>query len=203
MKKGSTTELGGKNRQRILDAAIELVAEHGFVGTSVNHISKRAGIAKTALYWHFDNKSGLMAAVIEEVTQQWIDEIQSGSRLAGSPDQRKDKLLDALRDILKTKSDTLRVLLMAIMERNTVDPRIQAGVLRATNATIHAIAKGIEDAIGTELPDADLIGHTVLAMLEAALRRRLMEPDCDLDRLVDDIGLLIDLMVRERLSRIS
>ena len=84
-----------------------------------------------------------------------------------------------------------------------MDPRIRDAVRRATDATIDAIATGVSRTLGVDLPDPDLLGHTVLALLEAALRRRIMAPDCDLDRLVEDIGRTVDLMVQDRLARLA
>jgi len=201
VKKGSTTESGERSRRRILDATIELVAEHGFTATSMNQVCEKAQIAKTGVYWHFKNKAGLMAAVIEELTGVWIDELRTAALLEGSPGQRRAAMLDGFRELLNERPDRLRVLLVAVMERSSVDERIREAVLRATDATIAAIAGGVEDTLGVKLPDADLLGHTVLALLEAALRRRLMEPDCDLDRLMDDMGRVLDVLVTERLSR--
>jgi AcrR family transcriptional regulator len=53
-------------RQRILDVALELFGEHGYAGTSVADITKRLGISKAALYYHFTAKDEILSALVGE-----------------------------------------------------------------------------------------------------------------------------------------
>ena len=154
------------------------------------------------MYWHFDNKAGLLAAAIEDLTRSWIVEFSAAAMVEGTPGARRRLMLEGFKELLEHRPERFRILLVAVMERRSVDPRIRDAVRRATDATIDAIAAGICDTLGVDLPDADLLGHTVLALLEAALRRRIMAPDCDVDRLVEDIGRMVDLMVQDRLARL-
>lgn len=51
-------------RDRILDAAAELFARHGFDATPVDAIAERAGLTVGALYRHFDAKGALLLDVV-------------------------------------------------------------------------------------------------------------------------------------------
>jgi AcrR family transcriptional regulator len=51
--------------RRVLDAALELFAEHGFDGTSLQQIADRLGVTKAAVYYHFRSKDDLLAALVE------------------------------------------------------------------------------------------------------------------------------------------
>ncbi|MGD1880793.1 MAG: TetR/AcrR family transcriptional regulator [Paracoccaceae bacterium] len=50
---------------RILDAAENIFAEQGFAGAGMKAIALRANVAQGLLHYHFSNKDGLYAAVIE------------------------------------------------------------------------------------------------------------------------------------------
>ncbi len=50
---------------RIMDAALELFASHGFHGTSISQIAKKAGISKGLMYNYFKNKDDLLKTIIE------------------------------------------------------------------------------------------------------------------------------------------
>ncbi len=50
--------------QRVLHAALELFAEHGFEGTSLQQIADRMGVTKAAVYYHFRTKDDLLAALV-------------------------------------------------------------------------------------------------------------------------------------------
>jgi AcrR family transcriptional regulator len=52
--------------QAILDAALELFAEHGFAAVGVDRIGERAGVPGPAIYRHFSGKAELLATLVEE-----------------------------------------------------------------------------------------------------------------------------------------
>lgn len=60
----SATANGKSTRDRILDAAEELFARHGFDATSVDEIAARAGLTVGALYRHFSAKGELLLDVV-------------------------------------------------------------------------------------------------------------------------------------------
>lgn len=47
-------------RDRLIDAAIEVFAEHGFGGTTITDVAERAGISGPAVYKHFGGKADLL-----------------------------------------------------------------------------------------------------------------------------------------------
>ena len=52
-------------RQKILDAALELFANRGYAGTSVQNIVDAARVTKPVLYYYFRNKSDLYQALVD------------------------------------------------------------------------------------------------------------------------------------------
>ena len=52
-------------RQRILDAAYELFYRGGYARAGVDAIAAAAGVTKRTLYYHFESKDTLLAAVID------------------------------------------------------------------------------------------------------------------------------------------
>jgi AcrR family transcriptional regulator len=52
-----------ETRTRILDAAEELFMQHGFEGTSMRHLTSRAGVNLAAVNYHFGSKDALIEAV--------------------------------------------------------------------------------------------------------------------------------------------
>src|SRR5690348_17964621 len=51
----------------ILAAARKLFAGEGFDGTSIDDIAAKAGVAKGAVYHHFDSKEAIFTRVLEDV----------------------------------------------------------------------------------------------------------------------------------------
>lgn len=55
----------GSTRERILDAAHQLVLEHGFTATTVDAVLEAAGASKGAFFHHFPSKASLGRALVE------------------------------------------------------------------------------------------------------------------------------------------
>jgi AcrR family transcriptional regulator len=58
------TAVRASQRERLLDAAIELFYRHG-VGVGANALCRRAGISKKSMYELYDSKDDLLAAALE------------------------------------------------------------------------------------------------------------------------------------------
>jgi AcrR family transcriptional regulator len=62
------TEKGRATRERILQAAAELVAEKGAAGMSLDDVRARTGASRSQLYHYFDDRDDLVRAVIDVTT---------------------------------------------------------------------------------------------------------------------------------------
>ncbi|MFK3939247.1 TetR/AcrR family transcriptional regulator [Alkalihalobacillus sp. NPDC078783] len=68
-----------KTKKRILSAALELLKEHGYQGTTTRLIADKAGCNEVTLFRHFGNKQTILEKVVEGQT--------FGPDLKGSIDQ--------------------------------------------------------------------------------------------------------------------
>jgi len=64
--RGTTPEHPSDTRQRILDAALGEFSRSGVHGATIQEIAARAGVTPMTVYNHFDDKEGLVAALIKE-----------------------------------------------------------------------------------------------------------------------------------------
>jgi TetR/AcrR family transcriptional repressor of nem operon len=64
------TAKGRQTRQRIVDAASELIYQRGVAGVSLDDVRQVTGTSKSQLYHYFDDKSDLVHAVIDRQGQQ-------------------------------------------------------------------------------------------------------------------------------------
>ena len=60
-------------RERILQAAAQLVAERGAAGMSLDDVKARTGASRSQLYHYFDDRDDLVRAVIEVTTNAVLD----------------------------------------------------------------------------------------------------------------------------------
>jgi TetR/AcrR family transcriptional regulator, cholesterol catabolism regulator len=78
---------GEATRVRILEAAAQLFLENGFEATSVNAIARAAQVSVPALYWHFDSKTDICFAFLEQSMSDFADAVL-GEPDHSSPDER-------------------------------------------------------------------------------------------------------------------
>ena len=71
------------NREEILDVATRLFGRRGYAGTTIAEITRACGISKAALYWHFENKSDLLGAVVDRIKTEYLDRFISEGMEAG------------------------------------------------------------------------------------------------------------------------
>jgi AcrR family transcriptional regulator len=91
--RGRPRGTGDETRSRILDAAVELFARHGFDGTSVRAIAGRCAISDPALYYHFGSKRAILQAVWEESAFESV--------APGEPDEvTRESLLQSLERLV-------------------------------------------------------------------------------------------------------
>jgi AcrR family transcriptional regulator len=64
-------------RQRLLDAAREIFARHGYVGASVDQIADQAGYSKGAVYSNFAGKEALFLELLRSRMSEELQELQA------------------------------------------------------------------------------------------------------------------------------
>ena len=119
---------GELSRERILDAAAEIAAERGYEGASIALVSAKCGLPASSIYWHFENKDDLIAAVIERSFGDWLTAWEVP--VEGSPQDRLVGLAMRIAKALLDSPDFIRLGLMLSLERRPVEPRARAMFLQ-------------------------------------------------------------------------
>ncbi|WP_189174989.1 TetR/AcrR family transcriptional regulator [Streptomyces lasiicapitis] len=57
-------------RQRLLEAAVSCLAEHGWAGSTVSVVAERAGVSRGAAQHHFRTREELFTAAVEYVAEE-------------------------------------------------------------------------------------------------------------------------------------
>ena len=61
--------MAGDTKERILETALELFAQNGYLGTSMNDIAGQLGITKAALYKHYASKQEILDRIVERMNK--------------------------------------------------------------------------------------------------------------------------------------
>ena len=61
--------MAGDTKERILETALALFAQNGYLGTSMNDIAGQLGFTKAALYKHYTSKQEILDRIVERMNE--------------------------------------------------------------------------------------------------------------------------------------
>ncbi|MDP3263216.1 MAG: TetR family transcriptional regulator C-terminal domain-containing protein [Tabrizicola sp.] len=70
------TRIQQKNRDTILDAALEVFSIHGFRGATLDQIAEVAGLSKPNLLYYFPSKEAVHQALLTGLLDTWLDPLR-------------------------------------------------------------------------------------------------------------------------------
>ena len=70
------TRIQRRNYRLILDAALEVFAQHGFRGSTLDQVAAQAGLSKPNLFYYFSGKDEIHRALLTEILDTWLDPLR-------------------------------------------------------------------------------------------------------------------------------
>ncbi|MER7934667.1 helix-turn-helix domain-containing protein [Streptomyces sp. NPDC093272] len=95
-------ELRRRSRERLLQAAVELVDEHGFEATTLGAIADRAGSARGLVSYYFPGKRQLVQSAVHRLMHRTLEE---GLEREPRTDDGRERLARAIDAILGLTRD--------------------------------------------------------------------------------------------------
>lgn len=118
---------GADVRDRILDAALVLFAQHGYHGTTTRRICERAGVPLGSLHYHFESKEALYAAVLDSMLREEAEigramqEELAGNGATGGRGTRLERMVRRWVEFLFQHPAVARIGLHRIVEDGVED----------------------------------------------------------------------------------
>jgi AcrR family transcriptional regulator len=103
-------------RTRLLRAAERLFAEKGYAATAVHEITDAAGVNRALLYYYFEDKHSLYAAVIEEGTAEFDRMLETALSTPGSYAARLAAFVRGHLDLIWDRGDMARVVHRCLLD---------------------------------------------------------------------------------------
>jgi len=102
-------------KARIVDAALELFAQNGYLGTSMSDIAKQLSITKGALYKHFVSKQEILDQIIQKMNDLDLERAQA----YGMPENEADGFAEVY---MHTSVEKIRTYSIAQFRHWTEEP---------------------------------------------------------------------------------
>ncbi len=107
--------MAGDTKKRILETALELFAQSGYLGTSMSDIAERLGITKGALYKHYTSKQEILDSIVERMNE--LDYERAAAY--DMPESEPDGFAEAY---LRTPIERIRAYSLAQFDHWTKEP---------------------------------------------------------------------------------
>jgi TetR/AcrR family fatty acid metabolism transcriptional regulator len=175
-------------REDIIAACVKLFARRGFHNTSISDMANSAGITKGAIYWHFENKEALFAAILDKMKHNWQVLVLRHVDEVADPRDKLDQLFENFYLLLVKDPDT-----SIFLQRVSIEPdeRYSHLLSEAFERTADLIATifeaGKERGIFKTDIDAKLISYTIICSLAGAHAQCLTNKNLSLHALVEEV----------------
>ena len=143
-----------RTRARLVEAAREVFAEHGFQGATVREICRRADANVAAVNYHFGSKHGLLS---EALNFNRLKALQSATESSNeSPEERLRLFIHDFMLMLLDENNASRQCQMMARELADPSPALDKIVIEAI-APLHEFLGGlVKEVAGRKMKDADV-----------------------------------------------
>ena len=69
----SASRIQQRNRRKILDAALDVFAVHGYRGATLDQIAEAAGLSKPNILYYFAGKEEIHVTLLSQLMETWLD----------------------------------------------------------------------------------------------------------------------------------
>jgi len=145
-------EAGLRTRARLMDAALNLIAERGEEGVTLRELTDAAEANVAAVSYHFGSLGSLCEAAIEDALERYLDAQQEAVGALGPDSTLEDLAAAFARPMMRALSSGGRDLaVMRIVARSGIDPprgwdrldarfdQIRADCLRVLKANVPGV----------------------------------------------------------------
>ncbi|HET7579037.1 MAG TPA: TetR/AcrR family transcriptional regulator [Bacillales bacterium] len=111
--------------KKIIDAAVVVIAEHGFDQAQISKIARQAGVADGTIYLYFKNKEDLLISLFREKMGQFIEHIEN--QIADKP-TIEEKLFTMIEVHLRQLSADYRLAIVTQLELRQSNKGLRAKI---------------------------------------------------------------------------
>lgn len=180
----SRSQRTAEQRERLLSAMTETIAERGYASTTVADVVTRAGVSRKSFYRHFAGKRECLLATYDAIVADYTVAAARGYRTGSDPVQRVGAGLRALFERASADPGAVRTVTIEIVGAGEEGIARREQLIGSCEAFLRK-SLALAPRRGTI---SDPILRAIVGGLTRVLYTRMQSSETDLPRLVDDLA---------------
>jgi TetR/AcrR family fatty acid metabolism transcriptional regulator len=156
----------GEKYKAIIDAAVKVIAKHGFHNAQVSKIAREANVADGTIYLYFENKEDILISLFHEKMSRFI--VKAGQCIDSAP-TASDKLWQLIYNHFKHLSSNVEFAYVTQVELRQSNPNIRQGILHSVKQYLQLIDQVIEAGVKEQVFRSDIDLLTIRKMVYGTL----------------------------------
>ena len=154
-------QVQASQRERILDAILDVVGEHGYAATTVAHVTTSAGISRTTFYEQFRSKQDAFLTAYDEFGERFLADIAGVDTT--SPAEVLSAAAERLADWGRTRPLACRAFLLEIHAVGEAGLEHRDRAMQRAEKRFDAVSAWLQ-SVDPSLPSPPrLVGRAVVA----------------------------------------
>ncbi|MEW2355535.1 TetR/AcrR family transcriptional regulator [Spirillospora sp. NPDC029432] len=152
--------------RRLFRAAVEVIGEHGYHGTSTRAVAARAGMSPAAMYMHFPTKEDLLYQISRTGHELTLELVRDAAAGADGPAERVHAIVTAL---VRWHAEHCTVARIIQYEHASLSPGHWREIVALRRRTEEVLREAIDDGVRTGRFDAAAAPTGELAIMSLAV----------------------------------
>jgi TetR/AcrR family fatty acid metabolism transcriptional regulator len=185
----------GEKYEAIIDAAVRVIAEHGYHNAQVSKIAREAKVADGTIYLYFENKEDVLISLFNEKMGAFIQIAEQAMAKIPSP---ADQLRELIRLHFQSMEDNRHLAIVTQIELRQSNPGVRRAIgeilKKYLNLIDRIILAGMEQGIFRNDLDVRITRKMIFGAIDEMVTSWIMK-DCKYS-LVDQVEPVMSLFLQ-------
>lgn len=164
-----------RTQARILEAAAALFAARGYEGASISAIAGRAGVSRSAVFWHFGDKETLFRETFRRMLVPFAEEV-ARTLTHADPATRLVELISVYERFVEQQIPAIQAFVRWVIESPTLRSSIREPLFALHDHFVRDVRDALAQALGDREP-AEALSMGLISMLHGNLLLAMVDGD--------------------------
>ncbi len=175
---------GARTRERILEAARGVLAEHGPEGFTTRRVSERAGISHGMVHYHFTDKRDLTLALLVQARRDWIEPLEELVDGPGSAESRMRAVIAWMAEPATTDVMRVHMSIYVFALGDATIRRRYADEYARWRAPFVTLFAQLGEELGIKGIDAKSVGEAFASAADGLVQQQAIDPSLPTARML-------------------